>query len=127
VADHFVIRDLGSTNGVRINGVRVQEGMLRPGDELTIGNHRYQIQGEPSPAAIRPPGTDEKTAAPHDPGDDLESADDPVPLPDDPAIHAPRGLKPTDLHRAMPPVARPSEAPPVPPSSLHLPTLPPRG
>ena len=38
VADYFVIRDLGSTNGVRINGVRVQEGTMRPGDEVTIGN-----------------------------------------------------------------------------------------
>src|SRR3954454_19979962 len=43
VQDYLVVRDLGSTNGIRINGVRVQEGKLRPGDELTIGNHRYQL------------------------------------------------------------------------------------
>jgi pSer/pThr/pTyr-binding forkhead associated (FHA) protein len=43
VDDHFVVRDLCSTNGIRINGVRVQEGPLKPGDELTIGNYRYQI------------------------------------------------------------------------------------
>ena len=44
VNDYLVIRDLGSTNGVRINGNRVIEGKLNPGDELTIGNFRYKIQ-----------------------------------------------------------------------------------
>ena len=43
VNNYLVVRDLGSTNGVRINGVRAQEGTLRAGDELTIGNHRYQV------------------------------------------------------------------------------------
>src|SRR5262249_5056504 len=46
VDDYLVVRDLCSTNGIRINGVRVMEGALRPGDELTIGNHRYQVQWE---------------------------------------------------------------------------------
>ena len=44
--DYFVIRDLGSTNGVRINGERVAEGKLRPGDELQIGNFKYQVCGD---------------------------------------------------------------------------------
>src|SRR5271166_1891771 len=43
VNDYLVIRDLGSTNGIRINGVRLLEGKLRHGDELTIGSHRYKI------------------------------------------------------------------------------------
>lgn len=43
VADYLVIRDLGSTNGVRINGNRVNEGKLVGGDEVTIGNNRYQV------------------------------------------------------------------------------------
>jgi pSer/pThr/pTyr-binding forkhead associated (FHA) protein len=46
VSDYLVIRDLGSTNGVRINGERVAEGKLRPGDELQIGNFRYQVCGD---------------------------------------------------------------------------------
>jgi pSer/pThr/pTyr-binding forkhead associated (FHA) protein len=46
VNDYLVIRDLGSTNGVRINGKRVLEGKLAPGDELTIGNFKYQICGD---------------------------------------------------------------------------------
>lgn len=46
VSDGLVIRDLGSTNGVRINGQRVAEGKLRPGDELQIGNFKYQVCGD---------------------------------------------------------------------------------
>src|SRR6202046_2781291 len=37
VADYLVIRDLGSTNGIRINGARVLEGRLDEGDEVLIG------------------------------------------------------------------------------------------
>src|SRR3954464_10065946 len=37
VSDYLVVRDLGSTNGIRINGVRVLEGRLKAEDELTIG------------------------------------------------------------------------------------------
>ena len=47
VDDFLVIRDLGSTNGVRINGQRVLEGKLVPGDELQIGNFKYQVCGDP--------------------------------------------------------------------------------
>src|SRR5712692_4571485 len=55
VDNYLVVRDLCSTNGIRINGVRVLEGCLKPGDELTIGNHRYQLQwgaqaGDPIPS-----------------------------------------------------------------------------
>src|SRR5712664_4758492 len=44
VHDYLVVRDLGSTNGIRINGVRVVEGRIKIGDELTIGNNRYTVQ-----------------------------------------------------------------------------------
>src|SRR5205085_2281846 len=44
--DYLVVRDLGSTNGVKINGERVTEGKLVPGDELTVGNFRYQVCGD---------------------------------------------------------------------------------
>src|SRR4029079_6780914 len=46
VSDYLVVRDLGSTNGLRINGVRVLEGRLAPGDELTIGTYRYRVVWE---------------------------------------------------------------------------------
>src|SRR5215213_1078448 len=44
VNDYLVIRDLFSTNGVRVNGVRVQEGEVHSGDEVTIGNFRYELR-----------------------------------------------------------------------------------
>jgi FHA domain-containing protein len=42
-----VVRDLGSTNGIRINGQRVEQGRLRPGDELSIAHIRYRLEGDP--------------------------------------------------------------------------------
>src|SRR5918911_4614019 len=50
VNDYLVVRDLGSTNGIRINGQRVLEGKLRSGDELTVGNFRYQVHLDASRA-----------------------------------------------------------------------------
>lgn len=44
VADYLIVRDLGSTNGIRVNGTRVLEGQLRSGDELVIGNFKYKVQ-----------------------------------------------------------------------------------
>ena len=38
-----IIRDLGSTNGIRINGQRVEFGRIRPGDELSIAHIRYRL------------------------------------------------------------------------------------
>jgi len=43
-SDELVIRDLGSTNGIRINGQRVEMGKLRPGDELSIAHIRYRLE-----------------------------------------------------------------------------------
>lgn len=39
-----VVRDLGSTNGIRINGQRVEYGRLHPGDELSIAHIRYRVE-----------------------------------------------------------------------------------
>src|SRR5262245_64482821 len=57
VSDYLVVRDLGSTNGIRINGERVLEGRLRGGDELTVGNFRYQVvlEGRSSSATPQVP------------------------------------------------------------------------
>jgi hypothetical protein len=43
--DHgeVLVRDLGSTNGIRINGQRVEFGRLRAGDELSIAHIRYRL------------------------------------------------------------------------------------
>ena len=44
--DQVVVRDLGSTNGIRINGMRVETGRLKPGDELSIAHYRYRLESE---------------------------------------------------------------------------------
>ena len=33
----WIVADLGSTNGIKVNGRRVKEAVLQPGDELTLG------------------------------------------------------------------------------------------
>jgi predicted component of type VI protein secretion system len=40
-----LVRDLGSTNGVRINGRQSRSGRLRPGDELSVAHLRYRVEG----------------------------------------------------------------------------------
>jgi pSer/pThr/pTyr-binding forkhead associated (FHA) protein len=40
----FIVVDLGSTNGSRVNGVRVREQMLVDGDELAFGNTRMRFE-----------------------------------------------------------------------------------
>jgi predicted component of type VI protein secretion system len=101
VNTYLVVRDLGSTNGIRINGVRVIEGRLKPGDELTIGNFRYQVTWDDRPASapiqIKEPSmlerssptaaTGQRVSAPagqpltdKDEDELLESCDEPIPL-----------------------------------------------
>jgi pSer/pThr/pTyr-binding forkhead associated (FHA) protein len=45
--DHgtVMIRDLGSANGVRINGVDTKQGALKPGDVLELGQVRFRMVG----------------------------------------------------------------------------------
>lgn len=38
------LRDLNSTNGVKVNGERTLRRPLRPGDEIDIAKHKYIIQ-----------------------------------------------------------------------------------
>jgi pSer/pThr/pTyr-binding forkhead associated (FHA) protein len=58
VNDYLVIRDLGSTNGIRINGEATREGRLQPGDEVTIGNFVYQVAGSTQPKPMVKPDDD---------------------------------------------------------------------
>ncbi len=42
--DSFLLRDLGSTNGTKVNGIRVVERQLEDGDEIMIGNTRLRFE-----------------------------------------------------------------------------------
>ena len=41
---YWIIKDLNSTNGIKVNGERTLRRPLRPGDEIDIAKHRYIIQ-----------------------------------------------------------------------------------
>jgi hypothetical protein len=136
VQDYLVVRDLGSTNGIRINGDRVLEGKLKAGDELTIGNFRYQIcwdmPGDPVPQkaaakpAARPAPPPPPLPAPvlSKPVDQLlEDADEPIPLDDDAAVS--RVLQARPAPRKPPPAGTISDDGSVLPESLNL--MPPSG
>lgn len=45
---HWFVKDLGSSNGTKINGTRVSEGRLDPGDKISIGRHEYEVCYDPN-------------------------------------------------------------------------------
>lgn len=47
----WLIKDLGSTNGIKVNGERTTRKPLQPGDEVSIATHRYTIQYRPAVGA----------------------------------------------------------------------------
>ena len=38
VNEVFIVRDLGSTNGTKVNGAPVREQYLQSGDNITVGS-----------------------------------------------------------------------------------------
>lgn len=135
VSDYLVVRDLGSTNGIRINGIRIVEGHLNTGDELTIGNHRYKVTWEEvaaaaiSPPLAHPPSPPVRNAkaegklhkrTTRDPSpveeiedEMLESCDEPVPLDEPDAQGAPIAFPANS--------PAPKSPPPVKEKPLYLP------
>jgi pSer/pThr/pTyr-binding forkhead associated (FHA) protein len=80
VNQSLIVRDLDSTNGIRINGKKAKEGRLKPGDELTIGNLRFQVRWDsvmmPPPQPVPQPGREIEPI----PANALVSCDMPVPI-----------------------------------------------
>ena len=57
---YWYVKDMKSLNGVKVNGARVSQKRLDPGDELTIAKHRYQLIYAPHDlGAVGPPPPDE--------------------------------------------------------------------
>ncbi|MFO0864673.1 MAG: FHA domain-containing protein [Gemmataceae bacterium] len=48
----LVLRDLGSTNGTRVNGTRVRRAALLPNDKVSFANCHYQVHIGPREAPI---------------------------------------------------------------------------
>jgi pSer/pThr/pTyr-binding forkhead associated (FHA) protein len=48
------IRDLGSTNGTKVNGQRVVRGALLPGDELAFAGEKFRVEMGPGEPDVEP-------------------------------------------------------------------------
>ncbi len=59
IGGYWYVRDLQSRNGVKVNGVRVTEKRLDPGDILSIAKHKYEVRYSPVDlGAVGPPPPD---------------------------------------------------------------------
>lgn len=125
VGDALIIRDLGSTNGVRINGLRVDDGTLRTGDQLTIGNFHYRVHVDQRREVLAPPvppaptAPNEHSAVSED--DRLEAADEPVPLPEPGKKVAAANRAPAAPPQSASSYPMPEDLRIKPASSMHLP------
>ena len=54
---YWQIKDLGSRNGIKVNGERYDQKWLHPGDEISIAKNHFEIAYEPVGAA--PPEEDD--------------------------------------------------------------------
>ncbi len=53
---YWYVKDLGSKNGLKINGSRYTERRLDPGDTISLAKHTYEIQYAPMDiGAVGPP------------------------------------------------------------------------
>jgi predicted component of type VI protein secretion system len=58
-AGYWYVRDMNSRNGLKVNGVRVTEKRLDPGDVLSIAKHKYEVKYSPMDlGAVGPPPPD---------------------------------------------------------------------
>ncbi len=56
---YWYVHDKNSRNGVKVNGLRVVDKRLDPGDTLSISKHQYEIQYSPiEMGAVGPPPPD---------------------------------------------------------------------
>jgi pSer/pThr/pTyr-binding forkhead associated (FHA) protein len=66
----LLVRDLGSTNGTRVNGQRIRRAALLPNDSLSIANVSFQVkfgielEDTPSPALIEAAEPESKPVKP---------------------------------------------------------------
>ncbi len=67
----LLVRDLQSRNGTRVNGVRVEEAEVAPGDRIAIGGVRLLVAGEPRGASLAERPTAELARGSAAPAQDL--------------------------------------------------------
>jgi adenylate cyclase len=56
---YWRLKDLNSSNGVKVNGVRIEgEKFVQPGDSISFGKHKFDIDYTPDPNAPPPEEVD---------------------------------------------------------------------
>jgi adenylate cyclase len=62
-AGYWYIRDMQSRNGVKVNGIRVTEKRIDPGDTVHVSKHKYRLSySPPDLGAVGPPPADDLAA-----------------------------------------------------------------
>lgn len=57
---YWFVSDLGSQNGIKVNGDRVMRKRLDPGDKLSVSKHNYEVRYNPVElGASGPPPSDD--------------------------------------------------------------------
>lgn len=60
---YWYCRDMQSRNGVKVNGIRVQEKRIDPGDAFSVAKHKYKLMYSPADlGAVGPPPADDLPA-----------------------------------------------------------------
>jgi pSer/pThr/pTyr-binding forkhead associated (FHA) protein len=130
---HVVLRDLGSSNGTRVNGVTVREHILKAGDVVEFGRGgpklRFTFEASTVPSAAARSAVS-PTATTVDPAQPLSASSTVV---EDPAVSAPRGTVPRTPpapRGPVPPTVSPSSGMPAPatvPAPAPVAAVPPPG
>ncbi len=109
--DDIVVRDLGSRNGIYLNGARVAEGTLQSGDVIRIGHLQMRYLEDSAPLVSMPELADDATGLVI-----------PGPRPGTPKA-PPVAAKPPSIAAAKPPSAPGSLPKAAPPSSPPKPSV----